>query len=44
MGVGITCMKHQQPQKHEDLTLQMVLPCIVASCDHHRDGAVFEMD
>jgi len=37
-------MQHQQPQKHEDSALQMVLPCIVASCGHHRDEAVFEMD
>lgn len=37
-------MQHQQLQKHEDLALQKVPPCIVASCEHHRDEAVFEMD
>lgn len=36
-------MRHQQLQKHEDLVLQMVLPCIVASYDYHRYAAVFGM-
>ena len=37
-------MQHQQLQKHEGSVLQMVLPCIVASCEHHKDEAVFGMD
>ena len=40
----ITCMQHQQLQKHEGLVLQMVLPCIVASYEHHIYEEVFEMD
>ena len=37
-------MQHQQRQIHEDLILQMVLPCIVASYVHHKYEVVFGMD
>jgi len=37
-------MQHQQWQIHEDLTLQMVLPCIVASCGNHKYEVAFGMD
>jgi len=37
-------MQHQQLQIHEDLILQMVLPCIVASCAHRKYEVVFGMD
>jgi len=42
--IRITYMQHQQLQTHEDLILQMVLPCIVASCAHHKYEVVFGMD
>jgi len=35
-------MQHLQLQKHGDLTLQMQLLCIVASCGYHIDVATFE--
>lgn len=35
-------MQHLQLQKHGDLTLQMQLLCIVASCGYHIDEATFE--
>ena len=37
-------MPHQQLQIHEGLILQMGLPCIVASCVHHKYEVVFGMD
>lgn len=37
-------MQHPQSQIHEGLTLQMALPCIVASCVHHKDAVAFGMD
>ena len=37
-------MQHQQLQIHEGSTLQMVLPCTVASCVHHKDEVIFGMD
>lgn len=37
-------MQHRQLQKHVGLVLQMVLPCIVASYEHHKGEAIFEMD
>lgn len=37
-------MQHLQWQRHEGLILQMVLPCIVASCVNHTNEPIFEMD
>jgi hypothetical protein len=37
-------MQHQLLQIHEDLILQVALPCIVASCVHHKYEAAFGMD
>lgn len=41
---GGTCKQHLQWQRHEGLVLQMVLPCIVASCVNHTHEPIFEMD
>lgn len=37
-------MRHRQQQTHEGLILLTVLPCIVASCEHHKYEVVFGMD
>lgn len=37
-------MRHPQLRKHEGLILQMVLLCIVASCENHKYEEVFGMD
>jgi len=42
--LNITCMPHQQLQRHEGLTLQILLPCTVPSWGYHKDEAVFETD